>query len=283
MKKTKLISVLVGGALTVGLAVGLAGCGNSNSSNGNQTSKSTSSKKVAEKKTFTIKEMNKYIKFVPNDVTKDSYSGILADKSWGKIVVDSPYKDINGTVIKLSKDEIPQNGEITLYSLGGPDEGSGEGFADVANDYFTDKHVKLVDSHQEDSYAGDLKVNITGIKNPQTLNWKPFLNQFNFGGRKPNLITMGPDGFVQIAYVDNNGYNFAHEDGRRISVKDGQIKSDLTKGDISSLNDEYTMNTNGGSDEQPKDLKSIVGELTSNSDDEDELTSFVLYNGTNLK
>ena len=104
MKKTKLISVLVGGALTVGLAIGLAGCGNSNNGNGNQTSKSTSNKKVAEKKTFTIKEMNKYIKFVPNDVTKDSYSGILADKSWGKIVVDSPYKDINGTVIKLSKD-----------------------------------------------------------------------------------------------------------------------------------------------------------------------------------
>ncbi|MBS9398310.1 hypothetical protein [Pediococcus acidilactici] len=281
MKKTKLISVLVGGALTVGLAIGLAGCGNSNNGNGNQTSKSTSNKKVAEKRTFTIKEMNKYIKFVPNKNTKELYSGFNTDKTWGKIVVDSPYKNINGTLAELNEDEIPQNGEVTLESLDS-DSMHSDSFSSNVNDYFDNKGVKINDGKEKDVGGQALSVKINDLKDPAELDWQSFLNQFDYSGHKPNLVAMQPDGRISVAYVDNTGLNYGVFEGNKLKAHDGKLESDLTKGDISDMNFSYETDHSGQSNEKPKDLNDAIVKITDTNYKQSEYHGVLLYNGTNL-
>ncbi|MGX9799490.1 hypothetical protein ACWYVZ_05425 [Pediococcus acidilactici] len=267
MKKTKLISVLVGGALTVGLAVGLAGCGNSNSDSGNQGTENQKTAKIDKNKNaFTDAEISKYLKFVPNKNTKKAYSGLPFDGTWGKLVIDSPYTKINGTLktlkydIKNNEGYIPRNGKKLYFDqLGEPND-------DSWKKYFNKRNVQV-------SPAGDdeepiLEFNISGLKDPTKLDRSNLINNVEFEGQHPNLIT-SKMGSIDLRLVKKGMSKGGELSFDNLKIKDDKVIFPLTSEDHYMLKKEYEEDYNIPS----KTIKDATG----NGD------SILLYNGAGLK
>jgi hypothetical protein len=278
MKKTKLLSVLVGGVLTVGLAVGLAGCSSSeNNDSGQKTAKVNPNKTH-----FTDKEISKYLKFVPNKNTKKTYAGIAYTDTWGKLVIDSPYKKINGTVTTLKgkeKTEVTYDGESYKTIEGAiPNVGkhlnvgylvdTKDDESYLFEDYFNKKDVKVKATDPSLGYPV-FYTSINGPKSATKLDWSKFINTYTLGREKKAINFIASDGHnIILANVSNDNILFWNIKNQKATLKGGSIDFKPKSNDLE--NDGHSRSKSGTFSTVDDVIKATDG-LT------------VLYNGTDLK